>query len=571
MVASNGKSILVVDDAAICREPIAASLRLEGYDVTCAVDGREAWAAMERHAPDLLVLDVAMPHVDGLTLIEMMRARSIWSGVPILLLTAVAEKDCLLHAQRLSVQGCLLKSNFSLPQLLARVTQLIGGESSAGRGDGEQARRLNNEDAEKLRGAAVQRRAPRPPTTLGSGETLRRLDDNGERCTLAGVVKQVMQMAADPRAALSDLIGLVKKDCVLASRVLRLANTAAFATSKNRVCSIDDAVCKIGAEGVGRLAASVGVFQTFPADEHDGFNPLRSWQHSLAVASLMAQMAAHSKLASDVVAHVVGLCHDLGEILLRTNFRKELAEARLYSDATGTPLSRVEFCVFGMTRGELVSRALARLGLPPSIVEPIAEFHGDSPCSSPLARLLRPADACANGLLLANGPEAPLKAITAPEAKALFGQTMPIIDGRALKSEVISSTALLAQLTAADEAKLRRGLLVGPRARRIWYARHKGLASIDPLEWALNELAQVEVHDRMPESIDELSGFHAFVVSVLRPVSGFGVDDTAHACGRLPTLYVHAGDAPADAPANLSICRHPVALAHLGSFIASIG
>jgi two-component system response regulator MprA len=78
--------ILVVDDDAPIRRTLARTLEAEGYGVDLAADGGAALAAIERRAPDVVVLDVAMPGLDGLAVCRRLRARGL--GVPILLLTA---------------------------------------------------------------------------------------------------------------------------------------------------------------------------------------------------------------------------------------------------------------------------------------------------------------------------------------------------------------------------------------------------------------------------------------------------------------------------------------------------
>lgn len=113
--------ILVVDDMPAIREPIAASLRMSGYKTDAARNGREALEAMKARRPDLVLLDVSMPGLSGIDVLEAMRADPATASVPVILLTAETDKDCILAAARWGVRDYLLKSSFSLPQLLARI------------------------------------------------------------------------------------------------------------------------------------------------------------------------------------------------------------------------------------------------------------------------------------------------------------------------------------------------------------------------------------------------------------------------------------------------------------------
>src|SRR5690242_13682296 len=78
--------ILVVDDEAALRRMLERTLPAEGFEVTVAADGGGALAAAERAAPDVIVLDVAMPGLDGLAVCRRLRSRGL--ATPILMLTA---------------------------------------------------------------------------------------------------------------------------------------------------------------------------------------------------------------------------------------------------------------------------------------------------------------------------------------------------------------------------------------------------------------------------------------------------------------------------------------------------
>ena len=114
--------LLVADDDAAVREAVALVLDLEGFEVTTAVDGREAVAALARDRPDLLVLDVLMPGLDGLEVCRRMRATA--DRTPVLMLTARAEVSDRVAGLEAGADDYLVKP-FARAELVARLRALL--------------------------------------------------------------------------------------------------------------------------------------------------------------------------------------------------------------------------------------------------------------------------------------------------------------------------------------------------------------------------------------------------------------------------------------------------------------
>ena len=137
------KRILVVDDMAVFREPIARALRAEGYETLCAENGEQALRMLRQHGADLVLLDVAMPVMDGLGFLAAIRHEDRFDDLPVLLLTAVAERDYVIKAAKYGAREYLLKSRFSLETLIDRIEKRLaerpGADGPTGRGLGGEA------------------------------------------------------------------------------------------------------------------------------------------------------------------------------------------------------------------------------------------------------------------------------------------------------------------------------------------------------------------------------------------------------------------------------------------------
>ena len=109
--------ILVVDDDADIRRTLSRELEVAGYQTLAAADGVEGREQFERHHPDLVVTDLAMPRADGFALISAVRKTD---GTPVLVLSVRGEEEDKVRALDLGADDYVTKP-FSLRELLARV------------------------------------------------------------------------------------------------------------------------------------------------------------------------------------------------------------------------------------------------------------------------------------------------------------------------------------------------------------------------------------------------------------------------------------------------------------------
>lgn len=119
------EKILTVDDSTSVRKMIEFALKSKGYVVSAAVDGQEGLEILERGDRfDLVVLDINMPRMDGLTLLKTVRARPNWGRLPILMLTTEGQDADRDQALSLGASDYMVKP-FRPTELIERVAKLL--------------------------------------------------------------------------------------------------------------------------------------------------------------------------------------------------------------------------------------------------------------------------------------------------------------------------------------------------------------------------------------------------------------------------------------------------------------
>ena len=112
--------ILVIDDEEAVRSAVKRRLEREGYEVILAADGAQALEIVAREIPDLILLDIIMPGIDGLEVCRRLKADPATTGIPVIFLTAHAKSEKVLTGFEVGAVDYVTKP-FYTPELLARV------------------------------------------------------------------------------------------------------------------------------------------------------------------------------------------------------------------------------------------------------------------------------------------------------------------------------------------------------------------------------------------------------------------------------------------------------------------
>lgn len=118
-------TILVTDDYNVTRRVMGHILEHYGYTVLAATHGLEALDVLEQHHVDLLLLDINMPEMDGLTLLQTLRGSPEFAALPVIILTASGQDEDRYQAEQLGANGFLNKPTGSA-ELVQAVETVLG-------------------------------------------------------------------------------------------------------------------------------------------------------------------------------------------------------------------------------------------------------------------------------------------------------------------------------------------------------------------------------------------------------------------------------------------------------------
>ena len=118
------RSILIVDDYMSMRQTLAIALRAGGYEVTEAVDGKDALSKLDGRKFNLIISDVNMPNLDGIGLVQAVKALPAYRFTPVVMLTTESQAEKEAQAQAAGAKAWVLKP-FHPTQLLTVVQKLV--------------------------------------------------------------------------------------------------------------------------------------------------------------------------------------------------------------------------------------------------------------------------------------------------------------------------------------------------------------------------------------------------------------------------------------------------------------
>jgi DNA-binding response OmpR family regulator len=119
------KKILIAEDDILLAKTLATSLKEEGYEVFLAHDGLDGLAMAKEHEPDLILCDINMPKMDGISMLKKIRSKDWGKKLKIIMLTNLSDEDKILEALKNSVFTYLVKSDWELEKIIEKIKEEI--------------------------------------------------------------------------------------------------------------------------------------------------------------------------------------------------------------------------------------------------------------------------------------------------------------------------------------------------------------------------------------------------------------------------------------------------------------
>jgi DNA-binding response OmpR family regulator len=119
------KKILIVEDDRFLRELIVQKLTKEGYQTTEAVDGEEGLKKAKEEKPDLALLDLILPGIDGFEVLAEIKKDSSISAIPVIILSNLGQKDDIEKGMSLGATDYMIKAHFTPGEIIEKIKAIL--------------------------------------------------------------------------------------------------------------------------------------------------------------------------------------------------------------------------------------------------------------------------------------------------------------------------------------------------------------------------------------------------------------------------------------------------------------
>lgn len=117
--------IAIIEDDGVIRQMYRMKFESEGFEVETAENGRDGVALVQHMKPDIILLDMHMPEMDGVTALSKIREEKWGKDIPVIVLTNLGEEESPKNLRSLGIKGYIVKADFTPRQVVARVKDAL--------------------------------------------------------------------------------------------------------------------------------------------------------------------------------------------------------------------------------------------------------------------------------------------------------------------------------------------------------------------------------------------------------------------------------------------------------------
>ncbi|OGI83974.1 hypothetical protein A2997_00780 [Candidatus Nomurabacteria bacterium RIFCSPLOWO2_01_FULL_36_10b] len=122
-MTTSGKNILIIEDDEFLLSLAVTKLQKAGYDVESAKDGEDGIKKLAETKPDLLILDLMLPHIDGFEILKQIKSDTKFAGMRIVVFSNLGSDEDISKATKLGANDYMVKSSFTLDELVAKIDE----------------------------------------------------------------------------------------------------------------------------------------------------------------------------------------------------------------------------------------------------------------------------------------------------------------------------------------------------------------------------------------------------------------------------------------------------------------
>ncbi len=124
-MAEDKKKILIIEDDVFIRDIYQVKFFQEGFEVETAENGIDALKKLEEFVPDMILLDIIMPYMDGMEVLKRIKESDALKNIPIIMLTNISEKEKVDEGMEQGATDYLIKSHFTPSEVVHKVKTLL--------------------------------------------------------------------------------------------------------------------------------------------------------------------------------------------------------------------------------------------------------------------------------------------------------------------------------------------------------------------------------------------------------------------------------------------------------------